>query len=1095
MPATSHSSRQGIFEGQNPSSPCAGAPGAPATSTTFWAIDTWGPVITMVSATVTAGTPPPGVSPFVCANPTSTLYIVGTPATLGVYTYTVDVLMSNGSHNIYNLTHTVETITVTNVAPNNGLSIGGTAVTITGTLFTAGAVVNFDNIAATSVVVVNSTTITCVTPAHAVGLVPVTVTLPSAEFATLDNAYTYNTSGPTGMAPDHGPMAGGTLVTITGNSFEPGMSITFDGIEATSITYVNSTQYTCITPEHAAGDVTVLMTGGSHGTFNAGTYTYDPISGSVWPGGLPSDVSPRRVPEITIDRTKGAASFSNFDLSGDVTPPAAGQRIEVDLTEGPVFEGVAVTVQTSYEEQPSQTRRSITPTDYKWFLDALRPFGAWVDTSASTIVAEIMATYAPEFTLTGLEASLPNISIVLEGALSMSDALTAILTAMNVGGAWYLDVKDLHFFEAESSGLNPETITDDLETFLKDPPITIVEDVRQIRNRVYGKGWGSNTAAAAVPGSTTLEVTSLLPFSKTGGYAIVNGRVIHYTGVATISQAVFRRNAPSGGGFESFALLTGGNVVEGNIRDIPYYKVSAVDAAGVESDLSAPSSYIGASPQVSVGSGSAIGSSTEVGYMPPGEGHVYRFAMRTSAGTIAPAVGSGFGASAGPFGAVELTSGIPWASDPRVVAVDVYRTKTGTNSTDPATPWFLVATMTPLLTTWIDKLNDDSLSGANPDLSYPYINSTGIISELIGIPLGGPGTVSRKLYRSTYRNPDVWRFLATIPDNTTTTYEDNAQTPRPNLYDELSVIDDDGGSDDTPGGLPPIIHLVLTGIPSSGDFSIDKAIPAGVAVNIWTQVDDVPAQRELADRLGGTGVRAYTVVDTSLDAANLTSRVQAELTLWADPIKTITWATLDPLALEGRTQEFSLIHPPLTGSFVIQSVKEDQLHVTSGREPRRICTASSVRFTLDDLFHKVLEVANGGGAGGGGGSVPAQNVGGGSSIDTTDVQDGDLLIGRLSDRTVKLAQLTAGTGIVVTPGAGSLAIAIAAPEVGQTPTGTVNGVNTVFTTATAYRTGTLRVYVNGIRQKTSYFSETTSTTFTFTTAPSTGDEVLVDYET
>ena len=57
--------------------------------------------------------------------------------------------------------------TVSSVSPNNGPAAGGTAVTITGTNFAAGATVKFGATAATSVVVVSSTSITATTPAGA----------------------------------------------------------------------------------------------------------------------------------------------------------------------------------------------------------------------------------------------------------------------------------------------------------------------------------------------------------------------------------------------------------------------------------------------------------------------------------------------------------------------------------------------------------------------------------------------------------------------------------------------------------------------------------------------------------------------------------------------------------------------------------------------------------------------------------------------------------------------------------------------------------------------------------------------------------------
>ena len=66
--------------------------------------------------------------------------------------------------------------------PNRGPAAGGTAVTIAGSNFKAGATVTFGGAAADSVTVVSSSQITCTTPAHFPAAVDVTVTNPdSAE--------------------------------------------------------------------------------------------------------------------------------------------------------------------------------------------------------------------------------------------------------------------------------------------------------------------------------------------------------------------------------------------------------------------------------------------------------------------------------------------------------------------------------------------------------------------------------------------------------------------------------------------------------------------------------------------------------------------------------------------------------------------------------------------------------------------------------------------------------------------------------------------------------------------------------------------------
>ena len=78
--------------------------------------------------------------------------------------------------------------TLSSITPTSGSTAGGTSVTLTGTGFVAGASVSFGGSAATSVVVVSSTSITAKTPAHAAGTVGVTVTNPDGTSATLSNS-------------------------------------------------------------------------------------------------------------------------------------------------------------------------------------------------------------------------------------------------------------------------------------------------------------------------------------------------------------------------------------------------------------------------------------------------------------------------------------------------------------------------------------------------------------------------------------------------------------------------------------------------------------------------------------------------------------------------------------------------------------------------------------------------------------------------------------------------------------------------------------------------------------------------------------------
>jgi phospholipase C len=75
--------------------------------------------------------------------------------------------------------------TLASISPNSGTTSGGTAVTLGGSNFVAGATVTFGKAAATAVSVVNSTTITANTPPNPAGTVGVTVTNPDGQSATL----------------------------------------------------------------------------------------------------------------------------------------------------------------------------------------------------------------------------------------------------------------------------------------------------------------------------------------------------------------------------------------------------------------------------------------------------------------------------------------------------------------------------------------------------------------------------------------------------------------------------------------------------------------------------------------------------------------------------------------------------------------------------------------------------------------------------------------------------------------------------------------------------------------------------------------------
>ena len=210
---------------------------------------------------------------------------------------------------VYGLLGTSAPPTVGSVFPASGPTSGGTGVTINGTNFAAGATVTLGGNAATGVSVVNSTTITATTPAHAAGAVSVTVTNPNGQSGTLASGFTYTASAPaptvSSVAPASGPTGGGTAVTITGANFVSGATVSFGGTAATGVSVTNSTTINATTPAHAAGAVAVTVTNpdAQSGTL-AGGFTY------IGPAPTVSSVAPTSGP--TTGGTAATITGANF---------------------------------------------------------------------------------------------------------------------------------------------------------------------------------------------------------------------------------------------------------------------------------------------------------------------------------------------------------------------------------------------------------------------------------------------------------------------------------------------------------------------------------------------------------------------------------------------------------------------------------------------------------------------------------------------------------------------------------------------------------------------------------------------------------------
>ncbi len=287
---------------------------------------------TSVNATTITAVTPPGL---VGASAVTVTNTDGQSSTIaGGYTYTAAAAP-----------------TVSTVVPASGGLLGGTAVTITGSGFVSGATVSFGGLAASSVTVVNATTITATTPAQSTsGAKAILVSNPDTQSGGLSGAYTYTPlAAPTvsSISPISGPAAGGTTVTLVGTGFVSGVSVTIGGVAASNVAVTSSTTLTAVTPQRSAGvgTVTVAHTDGQSGSLPSGFTAIAntaPSVASVTPntgttsGGTPISITGTGfLPNATVTIGSGFATqvtVVSATVITAVTPPQAAGAVAVTVT-------------------------------------------------------------------------------------------------------------------------------------------------------------------------------------------------------------------------------------------------------------------------------------------------------------------------------------------------------------------------------------------------------------------------------------------------------------------------------------------------------------------------------------------------------------------------------------------------------------------------------------------------------------------------------------------------------------------------------------------------------------------------------------------
>jgi hypothetical protein len=298
---------------------------------------------------------------------------------------TIDVVMTNSDTQSGMLTQGFTYTAVSNpapmltgISPSSGTAAGGTAVTITGTGFQAGATVSLGGTPATGVTVVSGTSITATTAAHGAGAVDVVVTNSDTQAGTLTQGFTYTTlSNPpptvTSISPNSGTMNGGTAVAITGTGFQAGTTVSLGGTPATGVTVASSTSITATTPAHAAGAVDVVVSNAEQQSAAlANGYTYT----SITPGlGLSVPTGDSSSATVVAGQTASyTLSIGGASLSGTASLSCSGSPMGANCSV-PVSEPFSSTVPATFNVSVTTTPR----TEGALRLPAFAPVtGLWI---------------------------------------------------------------------------------------------------------------------------------------------------------------------------------------------------------------------------------------------------------------------------------------------------------------------------------------------------------------------------------------------------------------------------------------------------------------------------------------------------------------------------------------------------------------------------------------------------------------------------------------------------------------------------------------------------------------------------------------------
>jgi hypothetical protein len=506
-----------------------------------------------------------------------------------------------------------------------------------------------------------------------------------------------------------------------------------------------------------------------------------------------------RLEHLTItDVVDATPNTCAFTLQGYA--PTVGMNVVLRLgsvnNAARLFAGVIVDIEQVYIEHPSSPQWKVSSIDFTFLLNQRKVIKRYRNQSVTAIALDLMATYAPSgFTTRNVALGLDVLDEITFTNQDLSEALTNL--AKRIGAYWYIDYyKDLHLFAAADTAVTQPTPLTAGHLSLSD--FTVARDLTQVVTRVYVEGMGSSSAADLVAGETILPLQSVAMFQSGGGIVASGPQRITYTGRTEVAPGAAPIATPaSGSGLASGAFKYAFANVTAAGKTVPSPLASIVLTGVTPAPATAPTA----------------GSPTNGGSIDFGS-HEYEVTFVTPSGETTPspisgsvatsarptpaAAPSSFALNANPDSYTPVSAALKYtyvfddgteslpSPASNVLALDGVH---GWTATVPITQPAGVSSRNLYMSVnggasytrqmALPFSSGSSITGGastiflQSNASPPSVGPTVQTIPLSNVPTGDATVTSRNLWRR-FNGTGTFKFVATIANNTTTTYTDTA---------------------------------------------------------------------------------------------------------------------------------------------------------------------------------------------------------------------------------------------------------------------------------------------------------------------------------